>query len=102
MKRKSRKRKPREPIRGAKSDSLQHSSLANCKKRITFAVLEINGGVAEWSMAAVLKTVERQRSGGSNPSASAKNANSQAITAWLFLLDTDSSSRGTSTSEYPR
>ena len=30
-----------------------------------------NGGVAEWSMAAVLKTVERQRSGGSNPSASA-------------------------------
>ena len=29
------------------------------------------GGVAEWSMAAVLKTVERQRSGGSNPSASA-------------------------------
>ena len=30
------------------------------------------GGVAEWSMAAVLKTVERQRSGGSNPSASAE------------------------------
>ena len=30
-----------------------------------------SGGVAEWSMAAVLKTVERQRSGGSNPSASA-------------------------------
>ena len=33
---------------------------------------DILGGVAEWSMAAVLKTVERQRSGGSNPSASAK------------------------------
>ena len=31
-----------------------------------------DGGVAEWSMAAVLKTVGRQRPGGSNPSASAK------------------------------
>ena len=30
------------------------------------------GGLAEWSMAAVLKTVVRQRTGGSNPSASAK------------------------------
>ena len=29
------------------------------------------GGVAEWSMAAVLKTVVRRRTGGSNPSASA-------------------------------
>ena len=29
--------------------------------------------MAEWSMAAVLKTVERQRSGGSNPSSSAKS-----------------------------
>ena len=38
-----------------------------------------NGGVAEWSMAAVLKTVERQRSGGSNPSASATNAENQQI-----------------------
>lgn len=37
------------------------------------------GGVAEWSMAAVLKTVERQRSGGSNPSASAKIARSSAV-----------------------
>ena len=38
-----------------------------------------SGGVAEWSMAAVLKTVERQRSGGSNPSASAQcNANTGA------------------------
>ena len=35
-------------------------------------VVEIYGGVAEWSMAAVLKTVERQRSGGSNPSSSAE------------------------------
>ena len=38
-----------------------------------------HGGVAEWSMAAVLKTVERQRSGGSNPSASAKIARSSAV-----------------------
>ena len=30
-----------------------------------------NGGMAEWSMAAVLKTVVRQRTGGSNPSSSA-------------------------------
>ena len=29
------------------------------------------GGVAEWSIAAVLKTVEAQASGGSNPSPSA-------------------------------
>ena len=36
--------------------------------------------MAEWSMAAVLKTVERQRSGGSNPSASASKASaSQAL-----------------------
>ena len=35
-----------------------------------------HGGVAEWSMAAV---VERQRSGGSNPSASAKIARSSAV-----------------------
>ncbi len=31
----------------------------------------LSGGVAEWSMAAVLKTVELKGSGGSNPSASA-------------------------------
>ena len=30
-----------------------------------------SGGMAEWSMAAVLKTVVRQRTGGSNPSSSA-------------------------------
>ena len=30
-----------------------------------------SGGVAEWSIAAVLKTVEAQASGGSNPSPSA-------------------------------
>ncbi len=42
-----------------------------------------SGGVAEWSMAAVLKTVERQRSGGSNPSASAQEA---AQTRCFFSL----------------
>ena len=31
------------------------------------------GGLAEWSMAADLKSVERQRSVGSNPTSSAKN-----------------------------
>ena len=31
-----------------------------------------SGGMAEWSNAAVLKTVEVQASGGSNPSSSAK------------------------------
>ena len=47
------------------------------------------GGVAEWPMAAVLKTVGRQRPGGSNPSASAKskiiffgNTISQIETIW--------------------
>ena len=39
-----------------------------------------HGGVAEWSMAAVLKTVERQRSGGSNPSASAISVENQYFT----------------------
>ncbi len=32
----------------------------------------INGEMAEWSIAAVLKTVEGHTSGGSNPSLSAK------------------------------
>ncbi len=34
--------------------------------------LKINGEMAEWSIAAVLKTVEGHTSGGSNPSLSAK------------------------------
>ena len=37
------------------------------------------GEVAEWSIAAVLKTVEGQTSGGSNPSLSAINAGNQQI-----------------------
>ena len=37
------------------------------------------GEVAEWSIAAVLKTVELRGSGGSNPSFSAINAENQQI-----------------------
>ena len=37
------------------------------------------GEVAEWSIAAVLKTVELRGSGGSNPSLSAINAENQQI-----------------------
>ena len=40
------------------------------KKRIIFATAF--GGMAEWSNAAVLKTVEGHTSGGSNPSSSAQ------------------------------
>ena len=38
--------------------------------------------MAEWSNAAVLKTVEGQLSGGSNPSLSAINAENQQIVKW--------------------
>ncbi len=38
----------------------------------TFAVRKSLGEMAEWSIAAVLKTVEGNTSGGSNPSLSAK------------------------------
>ncbi len=38
------------------------------------------GEVAEWSIAAVLKTVEGNTSGGSNPSLSAGNVENQQIT----------------------
>ena len=41
------------------------------KNKSIFA--SVNGGMAEWSNAAVLKTVEGHTSGGSNPSSSAKN-----------------------------
>jgi hypothetical protein len=37
------------------------------------------GEMAEWSIAAVLKTVEGNTSGGSNPSLSASNINQTAI-----------------------
>jgi hypothetical protein len=35
-------------------------------------IFDLTRGVAEWSIAAVLKTVEPRGSGGSNPSSSAK------------------------------
>ena len=40
-------------------------------------MLETTGEMAEWSIAAVLKTVELRGSGGSNPSLSAKNTENQ-------------------------
>ena len=40
------------------------------------------GEMAEWSIAAVLKTVELRGSGGSNPSLSAINAENQRVTEW--------------------
>ena len=43
------------------------------------------GGMAEWSNAAVLKTVEAQVSGGSNPSPSAENKKASLAEAFLLL-----------------
>ena len=43
--------------------------MVKCKNGYTFAL----GEMAEWSIAAVLKTVELRGSGGSNPSLSAEN-----------------------------
>ena len=43
-------------------------------------MLETTGEMAEWSIAAVLKTVELRGSGGSNPSLSAINVGNQQIT----------------------
>ena len=50
--------------------------LAEWKNRATF----VPGKMAEWSIAAVLKTVELRGSGGSNPSLSAINVGNQQIT----------------------
>lgn len=41
------------------------------------------GEVVEWSITAVLKTVELKGSGGSNPSLSARNAEYQRITRFM-------------------
>ena len=51
-------------------------NLVNTKKCSTFAP----GEMAEWSIAAVLKTVELRGSGGSNPSLSAKERKKHHIT----------------------
>ena len=45
-----------------------------------------DGEVVEWSITAVLKTVERQRSGGSNPSLSAKSGSETIQSHFSFLL----------------
>ena len=52
----------------------RRKDLAESKIRYTFAL----GEMAEWSIAAVLKTVELRGSGGSNPSLSAINAEKSA------------------------
>jgi hypothetical protein len=54
----------------------RRKDLAESKIRYTFAP----GEMAEWSIAAVLKTVELRGSGGSNPSLSAINVGNQQIT----------------------
>ena len=55
------------------------------KKRIIFATAI--GEMAEWSNAAVLKTVEGHTSGGSNPSFSAKNLYKLNVyRGFVFLL----------------
>ena len=54
----------------------RRKDLAESKIRYTFAL----GEMAEWSIAAVLKTVELRGSGGSNPSLSAINVGNQQIT----------------------
>ena len=43
------------------------------------------GGMAEWSNAAVLKTVEGHTSGGSNPSSSASYENPLKTVGFLFF-----------------
>ena len=44
------------------------------------------GEMAEWSIAAVLKTVELRGSGGSNPSLSAKHINSHGVSIAKAML----------------
>jgi hypothetical protein len=51
--------------------------LAEWKNDATF----VPGKLAEWSIAAVLKTVEPQGSGGSNPSLSASSEEQTTVTA---------------------
>ena len=60
-------------------------NLRKTKKCSTFAL----GEMAEWSIAAVLKTVELRGSGGSNPSLSAKeqkNIRSAIALLYFFVL----------------
>jgi hypothetical protein len=61
------------------------------KKNLIFFLAETTGGMAEWSNAAVLKTVEAQVSGGSNPSPSALKSPGNHVGAFLLNIDTFSS-----------
>ena len=61
-----------------------HKNLHNSKKSSTFAA-DFEGEMAEWSIAAVLKTVELRGSGGSNPSLSAKKEGVPKGAPFLFL-----------------
>ena len=67
-------------------------NFANNQEYFTVNVFEIvqivtfaPGEVAEWSIAAVLKTVDCNRSGGSNPSFSATRMNALPLVGHLFL-----------------
>ena len=60
----------------ARAENNRGEDLAEWKNRATF----VPGKMAEWSIAAVLKTVELQGSGGSNPSLSAVSIDYQSIT----------------------
>ena len=50
-----------------------------CEFKFSFIFASAFGEVAEWSIAAVLKTVVLRGTGGSNPSLSATNAENQQI-----------------------
>ena len=67
----------------AKVEQKFRNNLNIPKKHITFVAAFGNerGEMAEWSIAAVLKTVEPRGSGGSNPSLSANAADSKLIDA---------------------
>ena len=54
------------------------------KNKSIFA--SVNGGMAEWSNAAVLKTVEGHTSGGSNPSSSALKIKTLSINSRVFFI----------------
>ena len=59
--------------------------------KLTRAMPRVRGEMAEWSIAAVLKTVELRGSGGSNPSLSAEGSQ-QGIdyqSCWLFYAQKD-------------
>ena len=68
-----------------------HKNLHNSKYSNNFALVKrklTSGEMAEWSIAAVLKTVEGNTSGGSNPSLSAKSL-SEAILRGFFDAQQD-------------